>query len=303
MLPQLPSADAKEVIKTLIQESRYPRLGPGMMWEATRDRVLAAGGRVEMGQRVVGLTRTGDQITGVTTRDSEGRERSFSASQVISTAPMSHLIKAMANRVPAEVLAAANALRYRSFLTVVLALDAPDLFPDQWIYVHDSRLRVSRLQNFGNWSPELVPEPGYSCLGLEYFCDIGDDLWTMEDQALIELGTSELETLGFSRGAGIKFGRVVRVPRAYPVYDESYQRHVATIRSWIEEQATNLQLAGRAGMHRYNNQDHSMMTALLAARNLLGERHDPWLVNTDAEYHEEERVEASGPRAAAGKPD
>jgi len=279
----------ESVVKTLIEEFRYPRLGPGMMWEATRDRVVERGASVHMDQRVVSIVREGSLVTEVVAVDSGGQESRYPADHLICSAPMSVLVQTMEDSAPASVVEAAASLRYRAFLTVVLVTDQPDVFPDQWIYIHEPRLRLGRLQNYKNWSPAMVPDQSTSCLGLEYFCDAGDSLWTQDDEDLIALGTSELEQLGFLKGHKVQFGTVVRIPKAYPVYDEDYLGHIDTIRSWTDVQATNLQLIGRAGMHRYNNQDHSMMTALLAARNILGGDHDIWAVNSDAEYHEEKR--------------
>jgi protoporphyrinogen oxidase len=276
-----------KVVKSLIEAFRYPRLGPGMMWEAARDRIEERGGHVHMDRRATSVILDGDRVASVVARGSDGSEEQFETDHLVCSAPMSVLVRAVVPEAPAAVVEAARSLRYRAFLTVVLITRVKDVFPDQWIYIHDPNLLVGRLQNYKNWSPEMVPDPDTTCLGLEYFCDAGDAFWSRTDEDLIALGTEELTRLGFVDAADIAFGTVVRMPRAYPVYDASYAQHVATIRSWVEQQATNLQLIGRAGMHRYNNQDHSMMTALLAARNILGGDYDPWQVNTDAEYHEE----------------
>ncbi len=182
---------------------------------------------------------------------------------------------------------AAESLKYRDFLTVVLIVDRPETFPDTWIYIHEPEVKVGRIQNFKNWSPELVPDPSRSSLGLEYFCFEGDDLWNRSDAELLEFGRREIDTIGLVGASDVVDGCVVRMPKAYPVYDDEYQGHLAVIRDWLAK-LPNLELAGRNGMHKYNNQDHSMMTALLAARNILGQgRYDTWKVNTDAEYHEE----------------
>jgi protoporphyrinogen oxidase len=201
---------------------------------------------------------------------------------------------------------AADALGYRDYFTVELLVDAADVFPDNWIYIHDPKVKLGRVQNYKNWSPHMVPDPSQSALGLEYFCFEGDGLWTSSDADLIALGTREIEAIGLARAADIVDGTVVRMKKAYPVYDDHYKEHVAVVRAWLESVAENLQLVGRNGMHKYNNQDHSMMAALLAARNLLGEKWDPWKVNTDAEYHEEIREDhddagrATPKRVAAG---
>ena len=175
---------------------------------------------------------------------------------------------------------------------MVLIVDKPETFPDNWIYIHEPDVKLGRIQNFKNWSPDLVPDPSKSSLGLEYFCFEGDDLWTMSDEDLIALGRREIDQIGLVKASDVIDGCVVRMPKAYPVYDDLYQKHVQTVRDWLANLG-NLTLAGRNGMHKYNNQDHSMMTALLAARNILGQGpFDPWKVNTDAEYHEEAKADA-----------
>ncbi len=186
---------------------------------------------------------------------------------------------------------AAARLRYRDFLTVALVIDHPHLFPDNWVYIHDPGVKVGRLQNFKNWSEEMVPDQSKTCIGLEYFCFEGDGLWSSSDADLVELAKKELAQLGLCRPEQVLDGAVVRVPKAYPVYDDEYASHVETVRSHLAEELPNLHLVGRNGMHKYNNQDHSMLTALIAARNVLGiDERDPWKVNGDAEYHEEVRV-------------
>ena len=205
----------------------------------------------------------------------------------LSTMPVRELIEAMDPQAPAEVLAAARALNYRDFLTVVLIVDRAETFPDTWIYIHEPDVKVGRMQNFKNWSPDLVPDPSKSSLGLEYFCFEGDRLWNMADSELLELGKREIDAIGLVAASEVIDGCVVRMPKAYPVYDDDYQAHLMVVRRWLAT-LPNLELAGRNGMHKYNNQDHSMMTALLAARNIMGlGQYDTWKVNTDAEYHEE----------------
>jgi protoporphyrinogen oxidase len=200
--------------------------------------------------------------------------------------PLRQLVRAFTPAAPADVLAAADRLHYRDFLTVALIIDTPELFPDNWIYVHDAKVKLGRVQNFKNWSPDMVPDPKMSCLGLEYFCFEGDGLWTMSDRDLVELGRREMAAIGLIDPAKVVDGTVVRMPKAYPVYDEGYEDALAVVRRYLDSFA-NLQVAGRNGMHKYNNQDHSMVTAMLAVRNLLGEHHDVWGVNADDEYHEE----------------
>jgi protoporphyrinogen oxidase len=190
------------------------------------------------------------------------------------------------------VRAAADSLNYRDFVTVALIVDKEDLFPDNWIYIHDPRVKVGRIQNFKNWSPDMLPDLSKTCLGLEYFCFEGDGLWTMSDPDLIELAKTELETLGLARPRDVVDGMVVRVPKAYPVYDSTHRAALAVIRNFLAP-LTNLQLVGRNGMHKYNNQDHSMLTAMLAVRNIMGANHSLWEVNVDRQYHEEVRGNGS----------
>jgi protoporphyrinogen oxidase len=279
-----------QVIKTLIDSFQYPRLGPGQMWEMTRDRIIFAGGAVDHDRKVVRVEHDGSSVTAFVAADAHAREHTYRGRHYLSTLPVRALVRALDPPPPAEVLAAANALRYRDFLTVVLIVDKPRTFPDNWIYVHEPGVKLGRIQNFKNWSPDLVPDPARSSLGLEYFCFEGDDLWTMPDEELVALGRREIEAIGLVHGRHVIDGCVVRMPKAYPVYDETYQANLAVIRRWLER-LKNLHLAGRNGMHKYNNQDHSMMTALLVARNILGHgSYDPWRVNTDAEYHEEKQA-------------
>ncbi len=280
------SADGA-VVKTLIEEFRYPRLGPGQMWEVTRERVEANGGEVHLGRRVDRIEHNGCRIQAFEANDQNGSRVRYQGSHFLSTLPLRLLIRAMTPEAPAEVFEAAQGLRYRDFLTVVLVVDRADVFPDNWIYVHEPDVQLGRIQNFKNWSPSMVPDPAMTSLGLEYFCFEGDDLWNRDDQSLIALGTKEIEAIGLVGSSEVVDGCVVRMPKAYPVYDETYQDRVEIIRRWLDR-FENLEVAGRNGMHKYNNQDHSMMTALLAARNILGiGRFDTWRVNTDAEYHED----------------
>ncbi|MBV8486711.1 MAG: NAD(P)/FAD-dependent oxidoreductase, partial [Planctomycetaceae bacterium] len=276
-----------EVIKTLIDEFQYPRLGPGQMWEAARDRIRTYGGAVHLDRKVVRIDHDGAAVRAFVAASSEGRLTRYLGTHFLSTMPVRDLIRAMNPPSPPEVIAAAESLRYRDFLTVVLIVDRPTTFPDTWIYIHEPQVRVGRIQNFKSWSPEMVPDPSRSSLGLEYFCFEGDDLWTSSDADLLALGRREIDAIGLVPAADIVDGCVVRMPKAYPVYDDAYQGHLVVIRKWLSG-LCNLELAGRNGMHKYNNQDHSMMTALLAARNILGlGSYDTWKVNTDAEYHEE----------------
>ena len=276
-----------EVIKTLIDSFQYPRLGPGQMWEFARDKIRHQGGSVHLDKKVIKIEHDGNAVTAMVATDGQGRLTRYEGENFLSTLPIRSLIKAMSPQPPQTVIDAANALKYRDFLTVVLIVDKAETFPDNWIYIHEPDVKLGRIQNFKNWSADLVPDQSKTSLGLEYFCFEGDELWRMSDADLVALGCREIDQIGLINSADVIDGCVVRMPKAYPVYDDLYQRNVQTVRDWLS-QLGNLTLAGRNGMHKYNNQDHSMMTALLAARNILGYGpFDPWCVNTDAEYHEE----------------
>ena len=276
--------------KTLIEEFEYPRLGPGMMWETMAQKIREAHGHIMLRSSVVAIHHDGSRVYAVDV-GSDGHTQTLAAGHVISTMPIRELIRALRPAPPADVQAAAHRLRYRDFLTVALILDAADLFPDNWIYVHDESVKVGRIQNFKNWSPDMVPDPQKTCLGLEYFCFENDGLWSMPDKELLALATRELVSLGLARADQVEDGAVVRAAKAYPVYDAGYAPALATVRAYLDT-LRNLQLVGRNGMHKYNNQDHSMLTAMLAVRNLHGESHDLWSVNADDDYHEEENGRA-----------
>jgi protoporphyrinogen oxidase len=277
-------------IKTLINEFRYPRLGPGQMWELTRDRIIEAGGRVLMQHRAASIEVRDGRAVAVVAQGPEGQVR-LEADHVISTMPVRSLVRALEPRPEAPVAAAAEGLRYRDFLVVALMVDQPDLFPDNWIYIHSAGVKVGRIQNFGNWSRDLLPDDAQTCIGMEYFCFKGDGLWSSPDEDLVRLATRELGQLGLGNPERVVDGTVVRMPKAYPIYDEPYKEHLVTIRDHIDP-ISNLHPVGRNGMHKYNNQDHSMLTAMMAVWNMEGAEHDIWSVNTDFEYHEEQRVES-----------
>ncbi|HEX7873410.1 MAG TPA: NAD(P)/FAD-dependent oxidoreductase [Sphingobium sp.] len=273
--------------KTLLETFRYPRLGPGMMWEAARDKILAGGNRIVMGHALKQLAQ--DQVTGrwrVTATAKDGADLTINAAHVISSAPMRELAGRI-HPLP-KTLNQALDLKYRDFLTVALMIKSEDLFPDNWIYIHDSKVKVGRIQNFRSWSPEMVPDQDIACVGLEYFCFEGDGLWSATDADLVELAKKEMAILGLCKPDQVVGGAVVRQEKAYPVYDDAYAENVTIMRGELEAKYPTLHLVGRNGMHRYNNQDHAMMTAMLTVRNIeAGARvYDIWGVNEDAEYHE-----------------
>jgi protoporphyrinogen oxidase len=285
------SRDRSPSVKTLITEFEYPRLGPGMMWERFAQIVESGSGRVELGARVTRLLHDRRRIEAVEyTR--HGLTRRSAAGHVISTMPVPHLVDAMMPAMPAEARTAAYRLSHRDFLTVALMLEQTDVFPDNWIYIHDDAVRVGRIQNYKNWSPDMVPDPAWTCLGLEYFCSAGDDLWTMTDDDLVALATTELARVGLGDPKKVRDGVVVRVRDAYPVYDAGYLGALEIVKTHLAP-FTNLQLVGRNGMHKYNNQDHSMLTALLAVRNLQGAGYDLWSINAEDDYYEETSATAS----------
>jgi len=279
-------------IKSLIHEFQYPRLGPGQMWETCRDKVRAAGHSVLMKHAVRRLESRGDGVTSVHADTPDG-PRVFEAEHVISTMPIRSLVRALDPAAPAVVAAAAEGLRYRDFLTVALILNRENLFPDNWIYIHTPGVKVGRIQNFNNWSQAMVPRPGSTCLGLEYFCFKGDGLWQSRDEDLIKQASRELAELGLAREEDVIDGAVVRMPKAYPIYDAEYRAHLDTVREYLDA-IPNLHTVGRNGMHKYNNQDHSMLSAMMAVSNMEGASFNLWDVNTDFDYHEEQRVETKG---------
>lgn len=281
--PSKKAGDKDKVIKTLIDSFRYPKQGPGMMWEVCAEKAKANGMILEMNCGVQKIEYAQQKWTVHTS--SKGSIRDFDF--VLSSAPMRELIASVQPSFPKPVLEAGAALSYRDFLTVVLICKDEDAFSDNWIYIHDPSVKVGRVQNFKSWSPFMVPDPSMSCYGLEYFCFEGDGLWTSSDEDLINLGKKEIEKIGLTKGTSVVDGYVVRQPKAYPVYDQDYKERVALVREGIKAYP-GLYLVGRNGMHKYNNQDHSMMTAMLAAKNIIAgnELYDVWDVNEDAEYHE-----------------
>jgi protoporphyrinogen oxidase len=269
-------------IKSLISEFNYPRYGPGQMWETMTDAIVEHGGEVRLNAPVTKLTIADGRVTEVIA----GGE-TLTPSHVISSLPLRTTVGIASPEAPVEVRDAARGLRYREFLTVLLVIQGQDLFPDNWIYIHQPGVQVLRIQNFKSWSPWMVPEgSGDASVGMEYFCFEGDDLWTMEDDALVKMASEEIEKLHLAKAADVKFGFVARVHKAYPIYDVEYAERVQTIRRWLET-IGNLQQVGRNGLHRYNNSDHSMLTAMRAVDNiLLGTHHDIWAVNAEQVYHE-----------------
>jgi protoporphyrinogen oxidase len=278
-------------ITSLIEEFNYPKYGPGMMWERCTELVTERGTKVVLDSLVTKVEHADGKATAVTAA-SEGTTNRYPCTEVISSMPISELLRAMDPPVPAEVQHAADSLRYRAHITVGLVVPEEDGFPDNWVYINDADVKVGRVQNFGRWSPYLVKD-GRTCLGLELFVNEGDEWWTMSDDDLIETGKRELEQIDLLDASKVETGYVVRTPKAYPFYDARYRENVATLASWLDEHAPNVYPVGRNGMHRYNNQDHSMFTAMLSVENIFGAHHDVWSVNVEEEYHEEKAAGVS----------
>ncbi len=278
----------EDVIKTLIDSFRYPRKGPGMLWEECARKVRAMGGEVALGERVVHCAYDDAARTWTVESEKDGHRTAVLADHVISSAPLRELARSLSPKLSERATKAADSLRYRDFLTVMLILEDKQLFDDNWIYIHDPRVKVGRIQNFKSWSPEMVPDPTKCCYGLEYFCFEGDGLWASSDDQLIALAKRELEQVGLGRATDVLDGCVVRQKKAYPVYDDDYVANVDVVRAELAERFPSLHPVGRNGMHKYNNQDHAMMTAMLTVENIVLGRaaYDVWRVNQDAEYHE-----------------
>lgn len=273
-------------ITSLIDEFQYPRLGPGMLWEACAQQVIAHGSKLDMQVKLCQIRRDSGRELSAICMDRIGNRIEIPFTHLVSSMPLSELALSFEPPAPIPVQNAARGLKYRDFLTVALVIPDKGVFPDNWIYIHDPSVRVGRIQNFRSWSPYMVKD-GFTCLGMEYFVSVGDDLWNSSDDELIELAKDELGVLNLVDCSLISEGHVVRIPKAYPMYDDSYRKNVETIRSWIIETVPNVIPVGRNGMHRYNNQDHSMLTAMLAVENILGATHDIWSVNVEEDYHEE----------------
>ncbi len=276
-------------VKTLIDKFDYPHLGPGMLWERMADTIGDAGNTVLNNREVMRIDHdNAGQVLRVvhTASDDSGDVQEATGEYYFSTMPLRTMLSRMNPAPPDNVMAAARALRYRDFITVNLVMAGGDLFPDNWIYVHSTDVRVGRIQNFRNWSRDLVPDANHTGIGMEYFCFEDDDLWAMDDAALIKLAQDELEQLGLAGDAKVTSGFVVRVKKAYPMYDENFAPNIEIIREWLDG-FRNLQQLGRNGLHKYNNQDHSMLTGMLGVENYLeNAQHDIWAVNTDSNYQE-----------------
>lgn len=289
--------DKNSKVKSLIDEFDYPRLGPGQLWERVADRLVEGGNALKLSTDVQEIRHAGGAITSVVCK-SEGKVEEIRGDYFFSTMPLRTLVSRLNPAAPDKVVRAAQGLRYRDFISIDLIVDRPQLFPDNWIYIHSPEVQVGRIQNFKNWSKDLCPDPNKTSLGLEYFCFETDPIWSMTDEEMVKLGAKELEILGLARASEVLDGTVMRVKKAYPMYDADYKANLAIVRDYLAT-FPNLQALGRNGLHKYNNQDHSMLTAFLGIENLLeGGDHAIWEVNSDSEYHEEKR-EKPGAAVAA----
>ena len=271
-------------VTTLIDEFHYPRKGPGQMWNSAKKIIGEKGGKVELNSQLIRFNRKDDRIASVVIKKDNSIQE-ISGDHYLSTIPLRELIQAIKPAPPDKVLKAAQGLKYRDFFTVGLIIDRPSIFPDNWIYIHSPEVRVGRIQNFKNWSPEMVPDSRMTTLGLEYFCFDTDEIWKKDDQELIEMGKEETAQLQFATREQIVDGIIIRSSKTYPIYDEGYQERIGIIKNYLST-FKDLQTIGRNGLHRYNNQDHSMLSAMFAVRNIVGEKCSVWDINIDDEYHE-----------------
>ena len=270
-----------EVVTTLIDKFKYPKYGPGMMWETAKEKLEESGHKIIFNAKVTNIQKNNSGYL-VTVNDNE----IFECEYILSSMPLAHLPQTVENEKNQYVTDAGKNLNFRDFLTVALVVEEKYSFPDNWIYIHDPDVRVGRVQNYGSWSPYLVKD-GKTCLGLEYFVNVNDDLWDMKNEDLITLASKELANLNLIAEDDVLEGYVFRMPKAYPVYDLNYAKNVNTIKDWLNDSHPNILPIGRNGMHRYNNQDHSMMTAVKSVRNIFGEKNNIWEINVEDDYHEE----------------
>jgi protoporphyrinogen oxidase len=271
------------IIKTLIDTFRYPRKGPGMMWEKCLEKILVLGGQIKMNTQITNVLYL-NNVWHLTTSNNQ----TIVADDIISTMPLQEFGILFQKYLPMQSVVAAQNLKYRDFITVIIMMPEQNKFDDNWIYIHDASVKVGRIQNYKSWSPEMVPNATMACYGLEYFCFEGDGLWTSTDEALGQLAIAEMQQLGLLDIVSNMKTYVVRQHKAYPVYTESYKTNIEIIKTGLKK-IPQVQVSGRNGMHKYNNQDHSMMTAMLAAKNIIenAAHYNIWNVNEDAEYHEQ----------------
>jgi len=285
LLSQINRRDQNQIV-TLIDKFHYPRLGPGMMWERCADRLAERGNPTRINEQIVRIRHDTKRVLSVHAQGNDGKITAYKGDQFISSMSLKDLVQSLDPKPPKEIIAAALNLKYRDYLTVILIVNKSDIFPDNWIYIHSPEVKMGRIQNFKNWSRDMVPEPSKTSLGLEYFLWDTDDMWHWPDNQLIDMGKKECESIGIISAQDVIDGTVVRVRKAYPVYDQTYHHSVELIRHYLES-FSNFQTIGRNGQHRYNNQDHSMLTGIYAARNIAGQTYNVWSVNMESDFHEE----------------
>lgn len=278
----------KRSIATLIDQFDYPVFGPGMMYNQMKSKIEERGGTVNLDSRVIRVNHKDFKIISIEYVDKDGNTKVQEGSDFISSIPVTELMHIL-NPTPDKVITdAADKLTYRSIITIDVIINKRDVFPDNWIYIHSPDVKLGRIQNFKNWSSSMVPDPGKTSLGLEYFCNENDELWNTPDNELFSLAASEIEKIKICSPAEIEDYAVIRVPKSYPVYCKGYKEFILKIEGFVKK-FSNLQLTGRYGLFKYNNMDHSILTGLQAANNIIQGDYvfDTWTVNTDEEYHEE----------------
>ncbi len=277
-------------IKTLINEFDYPTYGPGMMYNRMKEHIENMGGSVYMNSTVDRVNKEGNEIKSIEYVDKHGARTSVEGRQFISSIPVTELVKKISPAPDTRVLKAADNLSYRSIITIDIILRKKDLFPDNWIYIHSPEVKLGRIQNFKNWSKKMIPTEDKTSLGLEYFCNENDEFWNLPDNELFEIASNEIEKLNIAKKEDIEDYIVIKVPKAYPVYMNGYRSNIEIIEEYLK-QIRNLQQIGRYGLFKYNNMDHSVLTGLYAAKNIIEDRYkyDTWKVNTDSEYQEEKK--------------
>ena len=279
-------------IKSLIDEFYYPKYGPGMMWEKFREIIEKKGGKFLMESEVVKIERGRDKVKSIVVQNKKGKLVSLKADYFLTSLPLKELVARMNPPAPKEIIDAANALKFRAFTTAALIINKEKIFPDTWIYTHDAGMRCIRIQNFNNWSPYMTGKKGQTCIGFEYVCNFGDKFWNLSEEEVKKIAVNDLILTGFARAEDVADAKVIKLKEVYPVYDLEYKKNAGKIRDFLKSsfKNNNIQPIGRGGMHKYNNMDHSMMTALIAARNIIENKDcDAWNVNADAEYHEEKK--------------
>jgi len=276
-------------IKTLVEEFHYPKYGAGSMYEKMAEAITKTReGKIFPRNEVTEIVRRDYFVTGVKTRDENGEESMVEADNFISSIPITVLVRKLSPQAPEKVLEAAKNLKYRSTVFINLILDCPNPFPDNWIYVHEPATKMLRLTSVANFSPHMLKDKKKSALTLEYVCNENGKFWNLDDKRLIKIGLTDLERIGLAKKKDFVDGFVARSAKTYPVYNEDYPRNLKKIRRYLEK-FSNLQVIGRYGMFKYNNMDHSALTGLYAADNILGKEHDIWKVNIEEEYHEQKQ--------------